>query len=432
MTKHLFSLRTVASLATVVLLGGLLFSATAAKKTQAKVMTAPDFAYPKTVAKNASANLEKSVANGDWASAVEAVIQTVTANNLISKENAISGLNRLDSLTDIAPSRWKPAFRLIKADMLNAMYNSFRWEADSRKLPLDSIPENPYDWSKDIFAEKIFGICRNILDSRDNDITPIKEWSRFLSDTSEASKAGFTVDEFTTRQCFELLNVYSDETKDVIPFFKDAATPITPTQRCSALRDRAIDMLIEKTSSLGQSLFLANALVSKSETLSYSQRMKFLLSAFEKVKDTEGEQIILINLRDFAGNFRNDDMMSAFPYTRGEFLKMLEKSVRDFPQGMYSNSLRNIINEITRSNAEIEFSSQYLTSVPVTMDVNLSNCNQCWLLVYDYSPYVNSSKSPKTKVMAASCRMVKAVKAVADGSIPFNAKTSVEIGKLPA
>ncbi len=425
-------MRTVASLATVVLLGGLLFSATAAKKTSSKVMTTPDFAYPKTVVKNASANLEKSVANGDWAAAVEAAIQSVTANNLISRENAISGLNRLDSLTHVAPARWKPAFRLIKADMLNAMYNSFRWEADSRKLPLDSIPDNPYDWSKDIFANKIYSICNDILDSRDNDATPLKEWSLFLSDTSEASKAGFTVDEFTTRLCFELLNVYSDETKDVIPFFKGAATPGTPAQKCSALRDHAIDILIEKTSALGQSLFLANALVSKSETLAYSQRMKFMLSALDNVKGTEGEQQILINLRDFAGNFRNDNIQSAFPYTRDEFLKMLEKSVKDFPQGIYSNSLRNIINEITRPNAEIEFSSQYLTSAQVTMDVNLSNCNQCWLLVYDYSPYVNSSKSPRTKAMAATCKMVKAVKATAEGTIPFNTKTTVDIGKLPA
>ncbi|MDE5871548.1 MAG: hypothetical protein K2H22_06390, partial [Muribaculaceae bacterium] len=165
MKKHIFSLHTVAIMATVLLLGGFASHDASAKKvTKSKTsrittMNAPDFAYPKTVEKNATASLEKAVAHGDWPAAVESTVQLVTAENAVSHGNAVKGIGRIDSVASIAPESWKPAFMLIKADVYNSLYGSIRWHADSRKLPVDSIQENPYEWSREIFADTVFGIC---------------------------------------------------------------------------------------------------------------------------------------------------------------------------------------------------------------------------------------------------------------------------------
>ncbi|MDE6511752.1 MAG: hypothetical protein K2L00_06640, partial [Muribaculaceae bacterium] len=232
MTKYLFNqLRTVALTATVLLLGGLGVPDASAKTvrnskaTKNAQMKGPDFAYPKTVDKNAEAALERAVVHGDWPSAVEALIQSVTAENIVSRKNAVTGIAKIDSVASIAPAEWHPAFRLITADIYSSIYGNIRWQADSRRLPLDSVPDDPYEWSREIFAEKVFTLCNEILDASPDDSRPLKEWGKFIEDTSDAYSLGMTVEEFLASRCFSLLRNFADASRDVIPFFTTQSSP---------------------------------------------------------------------------------------------------------------------------------------------------------------------------------------------------------------
>ena len=430
-------MRAVALLATVVLLGGMtLLDASAKtvkkpKKTSTMQMKAPDFAYPKTVAKNADAALQNAVAHGDWPAAVEAAIQSVTADNLVSHENAVKGIAKIDSIAEIAPDSWRPAFQLIKADIYNSIYGQNRWKADNRKLPLDSIPDNPFEWSREIFADKVFGICSNIMEESSNDSRSLSDWSKFIANASDAYSLNMTVEEFLCSRCFSLLSNYADESRDVIPFYATDLQPVTPAQKCAKLRDEAIDHLIVSASGRGQALLLALALTDKANTVSHSMRMKFLVGAYGKVKDTEGEQIILSQMSDFFFEEPADGIENPFPYSKKDYIDMLRKSIADFPKGRYVNSLKNIINDMTRPFSEIVYKGQYLSSSDITLDVKLSNCNESWALVYDYTPYANTTNNPpKTKEVAARCRLVKAVRLSVEGNVPFTARTKANVGKL--
>lgn len=432
MTRHSYFMRTVAKLATVVLLLGLLVSNASANKVATKSMTTPDFAYPKTVEKNAATELEKAVAHGDWPAALKATIQNVTASNLISTGNVVNGLAKIDSIAALAPAEWEPAFRLVEVDIYNALYGSQRWKADNRKLPLDSVPANPYEWSRDIFADKVLNLCNEIIDGIGSSGKPLSEWKSFLENTSDSFAFGMTVDEFLCKKCFSYLNMYSDEARDVIPFFAADNVATTPVQKCMALRNKAIDLLIDMAEERNQPMLLAEALSDKGETLPESLRMKFLVNAYDIVKGTEGEQIILSDFRQYCNASQAAYMESAFPFSLKEYIDMLQKSIADFPKGRYVNSIKNILNDFTQPFANIRYTNQYLTSSTITMDVTLSNCNVTWLLIYDFSPYENATRQPKTKDLAARCRLVKAVKVTADGSIPFEANAKAEIGSLPA
>lgn len=425
-------MRTVAKLATVVLLLGLLFSNASAKKVATKPMTTPDFAYPETVEKNAATELEKALAHSDWPAALKAAIQNVTASNLISTGNVVNGLAKIDSIAALAPAEWKPAFRLVEVDIYNALYGSQRWKADNRKLPLDSVPANPYEWSRDIFADKVLKLCDEIIDGIGSSGKPLSEWKSFLENTSDSFAFGMTIDEFLCKKCFSYLNMYSDEARDVIPFFAADNVATTPVQKCMALRDKAIDLLIDMAEHCNQPMLLAEALSDKGETLPEGIRMKFLVNAYDRVKGTEGEQIILSDFRQYCNAPQAEYMESAFPYSLKEYIGMLQKSIADFPKGRYVNSLKNIFNDFTQPFANIKYTNQYLTSSTITMDVTLSNCNVTWLLIYDFSPYENATRQPKTKDLVARCKLVKAVKVTADGSIPFEAQSKAEIGSLPA
>ena len=128
MRKNILYLRTVALMTTVVLLGGFAIPGASAKTikntktTKTSAMNAPDFAYPKTVEKNASAALEKATAVGDWPAAVEASIQMLTADNIVSRKNVVNGIAKIDSVAGMAPDSWRPAFGLIKADIYVALW----------------------------------------------------------------------------------------------------------------------------------------------------------------------------------------------------------------------------------------------------------------------------------------------------------------------
>lgn len=390
----------------------------------------PDFAYPKDVKTKADANLKKAAADGNWYAAVTSAIQLVTADNLVSKNNVAAGLHTVDSLCNAAPAKWKPAFLLIQAQIYSSLYSSMRWEADSRKLPLDSFPSNPYDWSRDMFAEKTYQLCDAALAHKETQDISLAVWSSFLDETSDALSYGVTVNEFIAQQCFNLLGTYSDETQDIIPFFPTSETPVTPMQRCTQLRGQAIDSLIAEASERMQSIVLALALADKTESLAPSMRMKSYMSDLEKVKNSEGSQVILQKLQQYVSEDNTNAATNAYLGKR-QYVDMLRKSVRDFPKGRYSNSLRNIISDMTLPYAEIEFQNQYLTSDSIKTDVKLTNCNEAWFLVYDYAPYANATEAPTTQTLARNCRLVKAVKASVTGTPPFKADTKVEIGKLP-
>lgn len=438
MTKNIFSSRTVAFLATVVLFlggGGAPATAKTAKKAQTSKttqMATPDFAYPKTVEKDASAALDIAIAKGDWASAVESTIQIVTANNIVSRNNAAEGLAKIDSVAAIAPELWKAPFLLIKADLYSSIYGNVIWKADQRKLPLDSVPNDPYEWSRDIFADKVYNLCSEILNSASDYSFPLKEWGKMLENADDAYTLGMTAEEFIFSRSFSLLGDFADETQDVIPFFTTASTPVTPAQKCADLRGKAIDRLISLASESKQSLLLARALSDKADTLPYSLRMKSLLDAYDMVKGQEGEQPILSDLRDYVSESQQSGDATIFPYTTKEYIALLQKSIEEYPKGRYVNNLKNIINELTRPFSEIQYKGQYLSSSVITIDAKLTNCNQSWALVYDYSPFANSTNNqPKNKEIASRCKLVKAVKLSAEGSIPFSAEIKAEIGRLP-
>ena len=425
-----YKLGAVARRAAALFFSGVLISltpsASAAKKSASMV---PDFAYPKTVVENSGRQLTAAMAEGKWDKAVEAIIQQTTASNLVSNDSVALQLRRLDSIASLAPAEWQPAFRLIEADIYNAIYSQIGWQADRRQLPADSVAANPYEWSRDIFADKIHSLCSSALDSKANTGRPIKQWKGFLSDFETAAKYGMTVDEFTDYKCFQLLNQYADESEDVIPFFSNDSAPSTPGSRCRSLRDEAINSLIDRTSARGQSLMLAWVLTEKADCSPYSLRAPMLIEALEKVKGTEGEQLILIQLEsNVVPDYEDDSNPSVIK--RGRYMEMLKESIARFPGGFYVNSLKNILASMTRPSANISYRSQYHTSSDISMNVTFTNCDRTWILVYAYDAKNDKNdkgESPTNKSVAAQSRLVKAVK-VEKGS-RYNTKAS--IGQLP-
>lgn len=427
-SKYIF--RAVATVATAMFFIATLLIPSYMNAAKKNSSTSPDFAYPQTVEANADKNLKNAIDNGDWQKATLAMIQKITAKNLVSRENVSSSLNELDSMVNVAPEAWKPALLLIEADIYNAIYNANRWKSNQRELPMDSLTENPYEWSKDIFANKILSLCTSIFDNHSNDGKPLCEWREILSNSDDAIKYGMTIDEFLADKCTDLLNNYADETQDVIPFFASSTESTTPGGKCRDLQNKAIAYLIDQTSTLGQTMLEAEYLAKQADFQPYSMRSKYLLEALGKVSGTEGEQLILQKHESYVDS-GEEETGSPLRLGKKEYAGMLQQSIRQFPNGKYVNALKNILANYQRPNVDIEYQSQYLTSSDIKMSIKMSNCNEAWILIYDYAKYANARQSPSISTLAANCKLAKAVKVTADGILPFSAKVTAEVGELP-
>lgn len=393
----------------------------------------PDFAYPKTVEKNSAKNLEEALSARDWSKAMVAAIQNVTAQNLVSQENLTLGLSKIDSIADIAPSGWRPAFLLLEADICSSLYSNFRGNADARQLPLDSIPANPKEWSRDMFAVKVLELCKKAMEyEKDLVQTPISQWKSFLDNSAPASSYGMNVGEFILWKCTGLLDIFSDEDQDVIPFFSAGVAPVTPIQKCRALRNDALDAFIAACASRRQPLLQAEGLARRAQFAAYSLRPRMLVNALQQVKDTEGQQLILRSLQPYVNTEYDMEEESPYILSLKEYLGMIRSSIGNFPKGRYVNALKNILAGSTSPSADVRYDNQYLSSSDINMDVTLRNCTSTWILVYDYSKYIGAKESPTNKNMAATCRLVKTVEVKADGTPPFSASAKAHVGQLPA
>ncbi len=424
--------KAVASAATAVFfIGACLFCTPDMSAARKKTSADPDFAYPKTVIENADKALDAALSANDWSKAVVASIQYVTAQNLVSQENLTEGLHKIDSISKNAPADWRPALLLVEADIYSSLYSNIRGKADARQLPLDSFPANPKEWSRDMFADRVLSVCSDIIDSVNGlDSTPLSRWNAFLENSGSASECGMTVGEFILWKTAGLLDNFSEEDQDVIPFFSNLTAPATPTRKCRELRDKALNMYIEECAMRKQSLLQAKALALQAESAAYSLRSKMLLEALNKMKNTEGEQVILRSLHQYINTYDLYSDESPYLPSLSEYLEWIRISIREFPKGRYVNALKNILADHTEPSADVSFRNQYLSSADIKLDVTLKNCTRTWILVYDYSKYANATKQPSIKTMAANCRLVKAVEVSAEETAPFIKYTNVSVGQL--
>lgn len=398
----------------------------AANKTKSTPSHTPDFAYPQTVEKNAMRDLDAALSKRDWKNAAVACVKSVTAANLVSRENVVTGLSRLDSICRVAPDEWKPAFRLMQADIYSKIYSSQKWQMDSRQLPLDSFPENPYDWSRDLFALRILDLCKPMVNDAPAMSAPISAWTPFLTDTSFASGMRMTVGEFILMRSFSILNDFSDSAADIIPFFSTVEVPATPLQKCADLRSKAVDSLINLAAAAKkQSIILGKAYVLQSGTLPAYRKSAALKMAYDSLKGTEGEQVVLYEMA--RSLFFRQGIPADLGFSKHDFIATVENSIAKFPKAPYSDALREILQGYTMPSLEFCNSNQFLSNSPVKVSLTLKNCRDTHLLVFDYKPFVDATSNPTTAQLTSRARLANAIK-VAPGCENCDTVMEVDLG----
>lgn len=119
-------------------------------------MKAPDFAYPQTVEKNASADLETATKSGDAHAAINALIRMYIAQSLIDPDSISASIAKAENTARaFADSQLHGIFDALIAKMYSQAYNRRSWVYNSRETPMLPLPADITEWNGRQFRQRI-------------------------------------------------------------------------------------------------------------------------------------------------------------------------------------------------------------------------------------------------------------------------------------
>lgn len=148
----------------------------------AQKVATPDFAFPKKVAEQSRAALEKAIEKNDGPMVLGELVKLTIAETAVDGNNvntAIATIERTRALT--ADSLTCAMIDLLLAEVYRQAYDRRSWEYDARTLPLTPFPADVDQWSGDQFRAKVDMFNRRALDKADLlQRADLAKWGRTL------------------------------------------------------------------------------------------------------------------------------------------------------------------------------------------------------------------------------------------------------------
>lgn len=132
-----------------------------------KTPSAPDFAYPKTVAANARKQLDAAKKSHDGNRLVRAAIDLSLAKAAVNGDDLPAVITEI---TQLASEERSPETRALLNSLLAKIYSQIyeadRWKYDRRQLPLNNFPGDYNEWSGEMFRLRIKELADKSLADR--------------------------------------------------------------------------------------------------------------------------------------------------------------------------------------------------------------------------------------------------------------------------
>ncbi len=361
----------------------------------ASKISEPDFAFPETVAKNADESYQKALTTGDPTLMLRSLIDYVTAEELITRENTSLCLDRLVSAEAHASDPCcRALIDLMQAIIYTKYYTADRWNFDRRDLPSTPLPEDIAQWSGEQLRDKTFSLVDEAL-SFSNELKKA-EISTF--------KGIINADRLQTIYYPTLYDFVACKSIDILSTFNSS---LSAKAKASELVDSLINFHRD-----GSAPFINYTV----EKLNGNATLSEFTNLYHKYSYSE-----------FSGQFLTANASDYYSYkpTR-EYADMLREFVKKYPaywdKGSITNRLNQILNKRINSDINIPLA---IPGHPFTVDVTMDNANKAIINFYKlngtyYDSYIKSSELPSGKPSMT-------VSVECDSIAPFSAKKSVQV-----
>lgn len=188
----------------------------------AQQFSTPDFAYPKTVVKNADASLTAALKTGNDPAALRALTDWYLAQAMTDTDSIPAAISRVDSVGHTLKS---PAARalasLLRADIYTSLYMAKSWVYDRRDTPVTPLPELYTEWNGRQFAMVVNGLVDEALsDPAALKAVPLRDYDRLITQDAQTRIYYPTIYDFIARKSATLLTTMRGRTAgSVFPLF---------------------------------------------------------------------------------------------------------------------------------------------------------------------------------------------------------------------
>lgn len=371
----------------------------------------PDFAFPKTVKKDALQIYEKSMREKDSELALRAAMQLNVASALVSQDEFRQCVARFEEMSTKLPAPYSNLAMLIEAQMYGNYYAAQSWIYDNRTLPPDSIPTDVAQWSGSMFKSKIISLISNANKCPHPACdAAISNISSLLTNAEDAERANFKISDFLTLKSVDILSVInrrsnSDVSNLIINLLDGAianneSDPISWLQMI--LKSRMMDFLSEKQCDEYSAGWL-------SEFIDTPYAYPFIIKEISKISG------------------KNDNA------ARKQAFTLLSDYIEKFPDAYMVSDLRYRQQMLLQKLVELSFPQQALPSANIAVEASGANIYDFYILVYKLpQKYISSETSLKYGDLTSLGNPFRKVHISVAGGQPDMFRQKVEIEGLPA
>lgn len=387
----------------------------------------PDFAFPQTVIDNAEVALRKASASHDETAMIQSAIQIVMANNLISTDRMPAMASMLDSLAQASSPAGAAILYSLEAQLYQQVYQSARYQFDRRTLPLGSFPEDPQQWSGQLFALKVLELTdKSMAEGNLLREVPSSAWKSLLTNSSGYGLEFYpTLYSILANRGIALLATFAGN-ETVIPFGSEAQAA-DPSQRCSSRMKEIAEEWYASAVASGNVAEISEALPETLKDKSPATRFAADMQAYGTYKSSPYSTEFLVS-----ADYDMDDMDNAESQDydlRSKLVKALEECVETHPDYFRVNKAKNILNDLKAGSGALQLKSIYSSDMPVKVKAIASRMpDGTYACLYKLpvdakeTDYNTLLRSPQTKFIAS--REIISGQEKADTCI-------LDFGKLP-
>ncbi len=376
----------------------------------------PDFAYPQDVISGAEKEMKAAIATGNEGKCVDAAIRIVIAKNLISKNNAVAMASMLDSLAVSARQPYKSIYYSLEALLYEQLYRTDSYRYSQRNLPLDKFPDNPDDWSKELYSLKVTELVKKSLaDSAVLKGTSISELKQILTEYDAlGEKFVPNVYDLVARRGIECLSPFISN-KRILPF-GTGATKISVDMQASELRNEILESMVNEFTPRNNPLAYTDALKEYAAILSHNEAFEYLMSHYPELKDTEGGPILLTYAAEYLPDSFSERWMDF--YREAKEVVTLQ---RDFPG---RSSLLLTLDNMGQGSVKLEYPNKVLSDSVIKVNVETKNIAPYWVLMIKCDE-ATVERTHRLGEILKKCSLVDAVRVESSTDIPAISRDSI-------
>lgn len=395
----------------------------------------PDFAFPQSVERDASAALDKALKTGNAVDALRAAVQLDVSRGLVSADSYAASVALFDSLASVLPKPYGALGRLLEARVYGEIYQSRAWEFDRRQIPATPVPADVMAWDRGMFADRIESLVREATGETSLASLPLADIRPLLVNADDAVKAGMSALDFATIQGVSLLEPFIARGTTARLPFGDAAQKAAATP--AGLVDSMLRAAIERHRGDADKFTLSYLCDTMLGTLTGRAREAWLQRCLADFGDTpycapflmaycaeaEAEEPVKNGGSDPSAALasRNADKRKKY--------ELLADYRKRFPNAYRIGEIEELLASMSRRHVTVNFPDQLLPSAKGNIVVEGGNLYDFHVLVFKL-PGNDSEKDYDYGDVRTKGRLVKAVPVKIAASTPDSFSEKIEIDGL--